>query len=132
MTGQSGRVDFTKTLAVLLDLLGEEVDVTVADRESIFVSGMFSGTLGAGQELLKGEFGAAEVVSFQVDGGGKAASFTLTSSDFTEAYVEDKRVTIHEGGVEIVVEALSHSKPLRPPHAFEESMPKPAPGDPAT
>jgi hypothetical protein len=124
MTGQSGRVDFTKTLAVLLDLVGEEVAVTVADRESIFVSGMFSGRLGKGQELLKGEFGAAEVVSFEVDGGGKTSAFTLTSSDFTEAYVEDKRVTIHEGGVEIVVEALSHGKPLRPPHAFEESMPE--------
>jgi hypothetical protein len=127
MTGQSGRVDFTKTLAVLLDLLGEEVAVTVADRESIFVSGMFSGRLGKGRELLKGEFGAAEVVSFEVDGGGKVSAFTLTSSDFEEAYVEADRITIHEGAVEVTVEALSHGRPLRPPHAFDEGLPEPGP-----
>jgi hypothetical protein len=123
-TGQAGGVDFTKTLAVLLDLVGQEVDVTVADKESVFVSGMFSGVLGKGRELLKGEYGAAEVVSFDVDGGGRTASFTLTSSDFEEAYVEDNRVTIREGAVEVTVESVAPRKPLRQPHAFDEGLPE--------
>ena len=123
--GQAGGVDFTKTLAVLLDLVGQEVDVTVADKESVFVSGMFSGVLGKGRELLKGEYGTAEVVSFEVDGGGpQTAAFTLTSSDFEEAYVEDNRVTIHEGAVEVTVESASRRKPLRQPHAFDEGLPE--------
>jgi hypothetical protein len=115
-------VDFSKTLAVLLDLVGDEVEVTMADRESVFVSGTFSGVLRKGEELLRGEFGAAEVVSFEVDGGGRIARFTLTNGDFAAATVEDDRLTIWEGGMEMTIQSSAHGKPLRQPHPFEDGL----------
>lgn len=115
-------MDFTKTLAVLLDLVGREVNVTIADRESVFVSGMFSGVLRKGQELLKGRFGGAEVVSFEVDAGSKVACFTLTDSDFSAAYVEDDRITISEGGVEFTVEPAERGVALKKPSPFEDGL----------
>lgn len=115
-------MDFTKTLAVLLDLVGEEVNVTVADRESVFVSGMFSGVLRKGEELLKGEYGSAEVVSFEVSCGGRGACFTLTNSDFSDAYLEDDHLTINEGSIEFTIQPASRAVLLKQPLPFEDGL----------
>jgi hypothetical protein len=117
-------VDFTETLAVLLDLVGEEVTVTVANRDSAFVSASFSGVLGQGDELLRGRFGTAEAVSFAVDSGGKQARFTITSTDFSEAHVEENRLSIIEGGIEFTFDPSSHPEDLKEPRSFEESLPE--------
>lgn len=117
-------MDFTRTLAVLLDLVGEEVTVTVANRDSAFVSASFSGVLGKGDELLRGRFGEAEAVSFVVDGGGPPARFTITSTDFSEAHVESNRLTIIEAGIEFTFDPSSHPEDLREPRSFDESLPE--------
>jgi hypothetical protein len=116
-------MDFSETLAVLLDLVGEEVNVTLADRESVGVGGSFSGVLKKGQELLRGDYGTAEVVSFEVDGGGRTSRFMLTDGDFVAAAVDDACLTIWEGGVEVTVESTEHGKPLKQPHPYEDGLP---------
>lgn len=126
-SGSRSGVDFTETLAVLLDLVGEEVAVTVANQDSAFVSASFSGVLGKGDELLRGRFGEAEAVSFALDSGGTPARFTITSTDFSESHVDDNRLTIIEAGIEFTFDASSHPGTLKEPRGFDESLPHPSP-----
>jgi hypothetical protein len=102
---ENPRVTFDETLAALVALVGQRVEVHVMDAgQTPHLVATFGGRLQAGYSMTGGEPSETEAILVRLDAGKETAAISLDREVFEGAIAhEDGAITLQLGGVELVI-----------------------------